>query len=116
MRRRLIPIVLLPFLMVIGINAKGGNVRSAQNPFQDSQLARAAGQKLFLRHCAECHGMTAEGTDRAPSLLQFARSAAPGALQSFLKNGNLRRGMPSWSRLPDPQLWQLVTYLQRLEP
>ena len=27
-----------------------------------------AGQKLFVRYCAECHGATGQGTDRAPAL------------------------------------------------
>ena len=115
MRRAIVPTFLLAFLTVVSISANGGNRPAAQNPFQDNDLARAAGQKLFQRHCAECHGPAAEGTDKAPSLAQFARSAQPGTLQSFLKNGNLRRGMPSWSRLPDQQLWQIVTYLQTLE-
>jgi len=30
------------------------------------------------------------------------------------KNGKLRSGMPSWSRLPDQQLSQIVAYLQVL--
>ena len=114
MRRAIIPTFLLALLMVVSVSAKGRH-SGAQNPFQDNDLARAAGQKLFQRHCAECHGTSAEGTEKAPSLAQFALSAEPATLQSFLKNGNLRRGMPSWSRLPDQQLWQIVTYLQTLE-
>jgi mono/diheme cytochrome c family protein len=84
-------------------------------PDQDTEN-RAAGQKLFKRHCAECHGPAGEGTDRAPSLRQFVRSTPPHTLHSFIKNGNLRAGMPSWSRLPNEQIWQLVNYLQSLEP
>ena len=91
MRGAIIPTLLLTFLMVVSISAKDGNRPAAQNPFQDNESARAAGQKLFKRHCAECHGQSAEGTDQAPSLAQFARFAEPGTLQSFLKNGNLRR-------------------------
>ncbi len=41
-------------------------------------------------------------------------AAPPGVLFWFLKNGNLKEGMPSWSRLPDQRRWQLVTYLQTL--
>ena len=114
MRRAVIPTFLLALLMVVSVSAKGKH-SAAQNPFRDNDLGRAAGQKLFQRHCAECHGPSAEGTEKAPSPVQFALSAEPGTLQSFLKNGNLRRGMPSWSRLPDQQLWQIVTYLQTLE-
>jgi len=89
-------------------------VRERQNPFANSESARVAGRKLFMRHCAECHGPTAEGSRQAPSLLAPAEAATPGTLHWFIKNGNLRRGMPSWSRLPDQQLWQVVTYLKTL--
>jgi mono/diheme cytochrome c family protein len=44
------------------------------------------------------------------------QEATEGDLHWLLVNGNPRRGMPSWSRLPDPQLWQLVTYLKSLAP
>jgi mono/diheme cytochrome c family protein len=88
-------------------------VSERQNPFANSESARVAGKKLFMRHCAECHGPTAEGSGQAPSLLATAGAATP-TLHWFIKNGNLRRGMPSWSRLPDQQLWQVVTYLKTL--
>lgn len=86
--------------------------QSVRNPYAGKDEARLAGQKLFHRHCEECHGQSGVGAVDAPSLqTQLVRSTAPGALFSFLKNGNLRQGMPSWSRLPDAQLWQIVTYL-----
>jgi len=116
MRRHPIQIIPTIVLFVTVVYAKSGAEPPAENPFQNSDSARAAGQKLFARHCAECHGPAADGTERAPSLREFVRSAAPGVLHTFIKNGNLRSGMPSWSRLPDAQLWQLVTYLQTLEP
>ncbi len=116
MRRHAIQIIPVIILFITAVSAKSGAERPTENPFQNNESARAAGQKLFARHCAECHGPTAEGTERAPSLREFVRSAAPRTLHTFIKNGNLRSGMPSWSRLPDPQLWQLVTYLQTLEP
>jgi mono/diheme cytochrome c family protein len=73
-----------------------------------------AGQKLFARYCAECHGATGQGTDRAPALQPYVKSSQPTMLVSFIKNGKLRAGMPSWSRLPDQQLSQIVAYLQVL--
>jgi len=89
-------------------------MRERQNPFANDESARIAGRKLFMRHCAECHGATAEGGVQAPSLLAISGAATPGTLQWFIKKGNLRRGMPSWSRLPDQRLWQVVTYLKTL--
>ena len=73
-----------------------------------------AGQKLFARYCAECHGPTGQGTDRAPALQSYVKNSQPAMLVSFIKNGKLRAGMPSWSRLPDQRLSQIVSYLQVL--
>jgi cytochrome c oxidase cbb3-type subunit 2 len=87
--------------------------QAQKNPYAGSEDARAAGKKLYLRHCAECHGEDGEGREAAPRLqTEIVRTVPPGALMWFIKNGNLRRGMPSWSRLPEPQLWQIVTHLQ----
>jgi len=60
------------------------------------------GKKLFQQHCASCHGSTAEGKGKRPNLHSDAiRNAKPGELQWLLTNGNLGKGMPSWSRLPE---------------
>ena len=36
------------------------------------------------------------------------------SLKGWNISENLKGGMPSWSRLPDPQLWQMVTYIRQL--
>jgi mono/diheme cytochrome c family protein len=65
----------------------------------------------------ECHGLDGRGREKAPDLhAPFIQPVSPGRLFWFLKNGNLKEGMPSWSSLPDQQRWQLVTYLQSLQP
>ena len=85
----------------------------AANPYEGKAEAALAGQKLFKRHCEECHGTEGAGTNYAPSLRSsLLRAAKPGTLFWFLKNGNLRRGMPSWSGLPEQQRWQIVSYLK----
>ncbi|MBI3667375.1 MAG: cytochrome c [Acidobacteria bacterium] len=88
---------------------------SWRNPYGGQADAVLAGKKLFGKHCVSCHGEDAAGIDKAPSLRSpVMRSATAGVLLWFLKNGNRREGMPSWSKLPDQQLWQLVAYLQSL--
>lgn len=90
-------------------------VQSLQNPYAGKPEALQAGKKLFARHCASCHGADAKGREDAPSLFSpQVQTATPGAMLWFLKNGNLRGGMPAWSKLPDQQLWQLVSYLRTL--
>ena len=79
--------------------------------------AVSAGAKLFDLHCAECHGELATGGKKAPSLRALeVQQATPGTLFWILTNGVVRRGMPVWSKLPEPQRWQLVTYIKSLSP
>jgi mono/diheme cytochrome c family protein len=89
--------------------------RSRVNPLQNDPDAVAAGAILFEQHCAECHGSTAEGSRKAPSLLvPEVQSATPGTLFWLLTNGVVRKKMPVWSKLPEPQRWQLVRYIKSL--
>jgi mono/diheme cytochrome c family protein len=87
------------------------------NPFAGSPEAIRAGRKLFERYCAECHGADLRGRGKAPALdAGLAQTVPPGDLFWFLTNGNLWRGMPSWSRLPEAQRWQVVAYLKSAYP
>jgi mono/diheme cytochrome c family protein len=89
--------------------------RDQKNPYEGQPDAIAAGQKLFRQHCAECHGDDARGRGRAVDLHSPAvQNASPGELAWFLRSGNLRHGMPSWSGLPEQRRWQIVAYLKTL--
>jgi mono/diheme cytochrome c family protein len=89
--------------------------RAKPNPMETDPEANAAGGKLFGQHCAECHGKKAEGGKKAPSLLRAeVQQAAPGSLFWILTNGVVWHGMPVWSKLPEPQRWQIVTFLKSL--
>ena len=86
-----------------------------RNPLESDPEARATGAKLFARHCAECHGENANGAKKGPSLrAPEVQQATPGTLFWLLTNGVVRKGMPVWSKLPDPQRWQLVSYIKSL--
>ena len=43
------------------------------------------------------------------------KSATDGDLEWFLRQGDLGKGMPSWSSLPQAQRWQLVAYLRSIQ-
>jgi mono/diheme cytochrome c family protein len=89
--------------------------RAKRNPFEQNADAPVAGKILFEQHCAECHGESALGSKKAPSLRAVeVQDATPGAIFWILTNGVVRRGMPVWSKLPEPQRWQLVTYIKSL--
>ncbi len=89
--------------------------RERANPLENDPDAVAAGAILFEQHCAECHGKSAEGSSKAPSLrAPEVQNATPGTLFWLLTNGVVRKKMPVWSKLPEPQRWQLVRYIKSL--
>lgn len=91
---------------------------AASNPLEGQEDARRAGAKLFARECASCHGENGVGgLGKAPPLRQpGVYQAAPGALFWVLRNGSLHRGMPSFAHLPEPQRWQIITWLKAQKP
>ena len=89
--------------------------RRRANPLAEDPRAVTAGEKLFQENCSKCHGKNAEGKGRKPALRsERVQEASPGELEWLLTNGSLRNGMPSWSRLPEQQRWQLVAFLKSL--
>jgi mono/diheme cytochrome c family protein len=90
--------------------------RTRTNPMASDPSAIAAGGKLFRQNCAKCHGPEGEGNEKHPPVRSArVQEAAPGELQWLLTNGSMKHGMPSWSRLPEQQRWQIVAYLKALK-
>lgn len=89
--------------------------RARANPFEGNASEATAGGKLFDQHCAECHGPKAGGTRQGPSLLRpEVQKTTPGTLFWILTNGVVRSGMPVWSKLPEQERWQIVTFLRSI--
>ncbi len=91
---------------------------SRRNPLASKPEAAAGGEKLFKRNCVECHGAGGSGLEkkRAADLqLPVVQRQSDGTLFWKITNGNVDRGMPSFSRLPELQRWQLVLYLRTLK-
>ena len=89
--------------------------RAKQNPLERDPDAVAAGRNLFQQHCTACHGDLAAGARKGPSLLVAeVQNSEPGAIFWILTNGVVWRGMPVWSKLPELQRWQLVSYIKSL--
>jgi mono/diheme cytochrome c family protein len=89
--------------------------RGKANPYAGQADAIAAGSKIFSERCARCHGADAMGHGKRPSLRsQRVQNAKDGEIFWLLRNGNLGKGMPSWSALPEPSRWQVITYVKSL--
>ena len=92
---------------------------SRTNPLASRPETSAGGHKLFIRNCEECHGRDGRGIEKKHSAdlqLPVVQSQSDGTLFWKITNGNAARGMPSFSRLPELQRWQIVLYIRTLKP
>ena len=87
------------------------------DPLAGDPQAVAAGAIVYRDHCQQCHKANAEGDGhKHPSLRSLqVRAATDGDLEWFLRQGDLRHGMPSWSSLPEAQRWQVIDYLRSIQ-
>jgi mono/diheme cytochrome c family protein len=87
------------------------------NPLAAQSEAATAGALVYRDHCQQCHKANARGDGhRRPSLRsERIRAASDGDIEWFLRQGDLARGMPSWSSLPQAQRWQVVAYLRSIQ-
>jgi mono/diheme cytochrome c family protein len=98
----------------VGVPAKD---HARQNPLAGKPELASAGAKLYADHCAQCHQPDARGDGKkVPSLRTGeVRSATDGDVEWFLRQGDLRHGMPSWSNLTEAKRWAIIAYLRTLQ-
>ncbi len=92
---------------------------SRPNPLASRPEAAAGGRKLFIRNCAECHGKQGAGIEAKHSAdlqLPVVQQQSDGTLFWKITNGNTGRGMPSFSKVPELQRWQIVLFIRTLKP
>jgi mono/diheme cytochrome c family protein len=125
MSRRPFMILALPLLLTLMVFAAADGSwlkkvpardHERTNPFREQPEAISAGRRIFLDRCSRCHGENAEGTKKRPPLRspRVQQQASEGDLHWLLVNGNMGKGMPSWAKLPDPQIWQVIAYIKSL--
>lgn len=110
MNRRIVTLPAIVAAACLSLAAQSVKV----NPYEGQPRAAKAGQKLYQRECASCHGRDGMGNGRAPALVPGVRTTAAEAIFEVLRNGSLRHGMPSFAHLPEQQRWQIVTFLKGL--
>src|SRR5690606_23155045 len=78
----------------------------------------AQGKSLFVAHCASCHGMNAEGTAKAPTLVGVGAAAVDFQVSSGrMPMGDagpqaVRKQRPEW--VTDEAIRQLAAYVHSL--
>lgn len=105
-------IVTLLFLAIL----IGSQTSAVQDPIPKltaNDLDR--GNKLFVAHCALCHGIGATG-GRGPSLSQpqLPRAASNNALFKIIQEGIDGTEMPGAWQLAEREIWQVAGYLRSL--
>ena len=87
------------------------------NPIAGKAEAIQAGAFVYRDHCLQCHRADGAGDGKKRPALRSERirDATDGDLEWFLRQGDLGRGMPSWSSLPQVQRWEVVAYLRSIQ-
>jgi mono/diheme cytochrome c family protein len=98
------------------------NYVSMKNPVAVSDASTQAGQVLYTKNCASCHGKTGLGDGvKARALKDFPgdfskaefHAETDGAL--FYKSKIGRAEMPSYEgKLSDTDIWNIVNYMRKM--
>jgi mono/diheme cytochrome c family protein len=97
------------------------NETSKKNPVARSPDSIAAGQKVYLKRCADCHGNSGKGDGpnaadlgiHPAKLSEVTSSESDGAL--FWKITTGKKPMPRYGgRLSETERWSVINYLRTL--
>jgi mono/diheme cytochrome c family protein len=95
-----------------------------QNPVPATDGNLVAGAKLYVEHCAGCHGLPSNPESKfsrafnPPTPGFFKRAPDMPDNQNFYitQHGIRWTGMPAWGRvLTDEEMWKIVTFMSKIE-
>ena len=119
-------IAVLPASLTGVVMMAQGNPEAAKikNPVAATPESITAGQQVFRRYCASCHGTNAEGGSGsdlippAPDLTdnEWRHGSTDGEIFYVTKNGvPPELNMEPWGdRIKDPDIWNVVNYIRSL--
>ena len=99
------------------------NFKSMKNPIAKSDASTQAGQALYMKTCAACHGKTGLGDGpkskslkTAPTDFTKAASQNQSDGEHFYKTKNGRGDMPKYEgKLSDDDIWNIINYIRTLK-
>ncbi len=106
------------------------NIFKQTNPLEATAENIAAGEALYKKEakpltCSQCHGLDGKGNGtmargmnpkpRDFSCQAMMKDIPDGQLFWIIKNGSKGTGMMGFKMLNDNQIWQLVSYIRKLE-
>jgi cytochrome c oxidase cbb3-type subunit III len=99
-------------LIPTALDARRASV-TLNNPYEGNAYAVSQGQQLFEQYnCSGCHFHGGGGIGPALMDDEWIYGSSPANIYSSIAEGR-PNGMPSWGgRIPDFQIWQLVTYVR----
>lgn len=119
--------IALPLAALLGVSAACGQEQPSGN---STKTTATAGQKLYVQHCAGCHGATGDGNGPAAAFLfpkprnfQFGKFRlvstenqvpAKADLEALLVRGMPGSSMPSWAHLKPDERALLAQEVYRL--
>jgi mono/diheme cytochrome c family protein len=123
--RMLLLSVLLAVLTSILVMAQGDPAAAKmKNPVAATPESINAGQQLYQRHCASCHGKNGQGGSgndlipAAPNLIdaEWKHGSSDGEIFKVIKEGvPPELNMEPWGdRIKDPDIWNIVNYVRSL--
>jgi len=119
-------VVVLVWTTGLILRAQGdADAAKLKNPIAATPESIAAGQQLYVRNCASCHGRNGQGgpgndlIPAAPSLLGdgWTHGSTDGEIFTNIRNGvapdfNM---VPFKDKLKDDEIWNLVNYIRSIK-
>ena len=99
------------------------NFKTMKNPVAMGEASTKAGQALYTKNCASCHGKAGLGDGvKARSLKDFPGDFSKAEFQNqtdgdhFYKTKTGRGEMPKYEgKLSDDDIWNIVNYMRTLQ-
>lgn len=116
---RLLTAVIVLTGAVLGQTEAGRSAATEpKNPLAGNLQAIQEGRSQFRFNCSMCHGVEAQGTQKAPSLTtgRWAHGGSDGELFRTIQHGVPGTLMPAQeSILTETETWQVISYLRSLQ-